>query len=63
MIESPAQVWKPTSSFLPSAEFERELIRARTSEGRSRAKAGVKLGRTPMQQREASHSTISRLSS
>ncbi len=40
------------------AEFERELIRARTSEGRERAKArGVKLGRkpklTPHQQREA----------
>lgn len=37
------------------AEFERELIRARTSEGRERAKArGVKLGRpfklTPHQQ-------------
>ncbi len=30
------------------AEFERELIRARTSEGRKRAKArGVKLGRRP----------------
>jgi DNA invertase Pin-like site-specific DNA recombinase len=30
------------------AEFERELIRARTGEGRSRAKArGVKLGRRP----------------
>ena len=30
------------------AEFERELIRARTSEGRSRAKArGVKMGRPP----------------
>lgn len=30
------------------AEFERELIRARTSEGRSRAKArGVQLGRPP----------------
>jgi len=30
------------------AEFERELIRARTAEGRSRAVArGVKLGRTP----------------
>jgi DNA invertase Pin-like site-specific DNA recombinase len=30
------------------AEFERELIRVRTSEGRSRAKArGVKLGRRP----------------
>jgi DNA invertase Pin-like site-specific DNA recombinase len=40
------------------AEFERELIRARTGEGRTRAKArGVKLGRkpklTPHQQREA----------
>jgi DNA invertase Pin-like site-specific DNA recombinase len=30
------------------AEFERELIRARTTEGRVRAKAnGVKLGRKP----------------
>jgi DNA invertase Pin-like site-specific DNA recombinase len=40
------------------AEFERELIRARTGEGRSRAKArGVRFGRppklTPHQQREA----------
>jgi DNA invertase Pin-like site-specific DNA recombinase len=40
------------------AEFERELIRARTSEGRKRAKArGVHMGRppalTPHQQREA----------
>jgi DNA invertase Pin-like site-specific DNA recombinase len=40
------------------AEFERDLIRARTSEGRARAKAnGVKLGRkfkmTPHQRREA----------
>ena len=40
------------------AEFERELIRARTGEGRARAVAnGVKLGRkpklTPHQQREA----------
>lgn len=40
------------------AEFERELIRARTSEGRERAKArGVKMGRkpklTPHQKQEA----------
>jgi DNA invertase Pin-like site-specific DNA recombinase len=40
------------------AEFERDLVRARTSEGRERAKArGVKMGRrpklTPHQQREA----------
>ncbi|MGU9982538.1 recombinase family protein [Phreatobacter sp. HK31-P] len=40
------------------AEFERELIKARTAEGRSRAKArGVRLGRpptlTPHQRREA----------
>lgn len=40
------------------AEFEHDLIRARTGEGRERAKArGVKLGRkpklTPHQQREA----------
>lgn len=40
------------------AEFERELIRARTTEGRERAKAaGVRLGRkpklTPYQMREA----------
>jgi DNA invertase Pin-like site-specific DNA recombinase len=40
------------------AEFERELIKARTSEGRTRAKArGVRLGRrpklTPYQQRES----------
>lgn len=40
------------------AEFERELIKARTGEGRMRAKArGVKMGRkfklTPHQQREA----------
>jgi DNA invertase Pin-like site-specific DNA recombinase len=42
------------------AEFERELIRARTSEGRARAKArGVRLGRrpklTPYQKRVALH--------
>jgi DNA invertase Pin-like site-specific DNA recombinase len=41
------------------AEFERELIRARTGEGRERAKApGVKMGRKPKltdhQKREAS---------
>ena len=40
------------------ARFERDLIRARASEGRERAKArGVKMGRpcklTPHQQREA----------
>jgi DNA invertase Pin-like site-specific DNA recombinase len=40
------------------AEFERDLIRARTSEGRERARArGVKMGRPPKltahQQREA----------
>ena len=40
------------------AEFEKELIRARTSEGRARAKArGVKMGRKPKltehQKREA----------
>jgi DNA invertase Pin-like site-specific DNA recombinase len=40
------------------AEFERDLIRARTSEGRERARArGVKMGRppklTPHQRREA----------
>ena len=40
------------------AEFERDLIRARTSEGRARAKArGVHLGRppklTPHQKKEA----------
>ena len=40
------------------AEFERDLIRARTGEGRERAKArGVKMGRkpklTPYQQAEA----------
>jgi DNA invertase Pin-like site-specific DNA recombinase len=57
------------------AEFERDLIRARTGEGRTRAVArGVKMGRppklTPHQQKEAikrrdagevSGATISRL--
>jgi DNA invertase Pin-like site-specific DNA recombinase len=52
------------------AEFERELIRARTGEGRARAKAaGVHMGRPPKltlhQRREAiarrEHSTISRI--
>ena len=42
------------------AEFERDLIRARTGEGRERAKArGVKMGRkpklTPHQKKEALH--------
>jgi hypothetical protein len=41
-----------------TAEFERDLIRARTSKGRERARArGAKMGRppklTPHQQREA----------
>ena len=56
------------------AEFERELIRARTGEGRERAKArGVKMGRKPKLTSQGetvrdiartynvSHSTISRL--
>jgi DNA invertase Pin-like site-specific DNA recombinase len=31
------------------AEFERELIKARTTEGRGRAKrAGIKMGRMPL---------------
>jgi DNA invertase Pin-like site-specific DNA recombinase len=43
---------------IPAWAFERDFIRARTSEGRERAKArGVKMGRppklTPHQQREA----------
>jgi DNA invertase Pin-like site-specific DNA recombinase len=35
------------------AEFERELIRQRTGEGRDRAKAkGIKFGRRPKHQRQ-----------
>jgi Resolvase, N terminal domain len=50
---------RPTDAHRPRrAEFERDLIRARTGEGRERAKArGVKLGRKPKltlhQKREA----------
>jgi DNA invertase Pin-like site-specific DNA recombinase len=45
------------------AEFERELIRARTGEGRTRAKArGVHMGRpsklTPHQRREAMRASM-----
>ena len=45
------------------AEFERELIRARTSEGRERAKArGVHMGRSPAftrhQQEEARQALV-----
>jgi DNA invertase Pin-like site-specific DNA recombinase len=48
----------PTTVLGGLAEFERDLIRARTGEGRERAKArGVKMGRrpklTPHQQAEA----------
>ena len=36
------------------AEFERELIKARTTEGRERAKrAGVKMGRKPHRRRSS----------
>ena len=46
------------SGRVPDAEFERDLLRTRTSEGHERAKArGVKLGRKPKltehQKREA----------
>ena len=49
---------EPNAAHLALAEFERELIRARTGEGRERAKKeGRKMGRphklTPHQQREA----------
>jgi DNA invertase Pin-like site-specific DNA recombinase len=44
------------------AEFERELIRARTDDGRKRAKArGVKFGRPPARSYGVSQATISRL--
>ena len=66
-LRSLAEPWADTTSaagrmvltvFAGIAEFERELIRARTGEGRARAKAeGRKMGRphklTPHQQREA----------
>jgi DNA invertase Pin-like site-specific DNA recombinase len=43
------------------AEFERELIRARTSEGRARAKArGVHLGRRPKLTRHQQHEALRR---
>jgi DNA invertase Pin-like site-specific DNA recombinase len=43
------------------AEFERDLIRARTSEGRERAKArGVKLGRKPKLTDHQKHEAIRR---
>jgi DNA invertase Pin-like site-specific DNA recombinase len=43
------------------AEFERELIRARTGEGRERAKAqGVKMGRKPKMTDHQKHEAIER---
>jgi DNA invertase Pin-like site-specific DNA recombinase len=43
------------------AEFERELIRARTGEGRERAKArGVKLGRKPKLTRHQKQEALTR---
>ena len=43
------------------AEFERELIKARTSEGRDRAKArGVKLGRKPKLTPHQAHEALGR---
>jgi DNA invertase Pin-like site-specific DNA recombinase len=60
-VASPVPTPRPACSGPPCSrgvKTERDLIRARTSEGRERAKArGVKLGRkpklTPHQQREA----------
>ncbi len=44
------------------AEFERDLIRARTGEGRARAKAqGVKLGRKPTLTHHQRHEAIKRV--
>jgi DNA invertase Pin-like site-specific DNA recombinase len=44
------------------AEFERELVRARTGEGRERAKAnGVRLGRKPTLTRHKQLEAIKRL--
>ena len=59
MCDAPPSQKRSTLCGAPhKAEFERELIRARTSEGRARAKAnGKSLGRpfkmTPHQRREA----------
>ena len=45
------------------AEFERELIRARTGEGRERAKArGVRLGRKPKLTPHQPHFALTRSS-
>lgn len=44
------------------AEFERELIRSRTSEGRERAKArGVKMGRRPKLNRDQQREALERI--
>jgi DNA invertase Pin-like site-specific DNA recombinase len=46
LFKSLADPWADTTT---AAEFERELIKARTTEGRERAKrAGVKMGRKPL---------------